>query len=134
MNQLLARSELSDLAEKVIAGERLSLEDGLRLYEAKDLLALGARVALMCRRAATTSANGTIVPRTIIQTISDQVGRWLEARLPRSDTSAPTRSPGKFHHGARSDQKSVAKRNPQAESEIGSRLRTPRSASRMYAA
>ena len=42
MNRLLARSELADLSEKVIAGERLSLEDGLRLYEAKDLLALGA--------------------------------------------------------------------------------------------
>ena len=42
MNRLLASSELADLSEKVIAGERLSFEDGLRLYEAKDLLALGA--------------------------------------------------------------------------------------------
>jgi hypothetical protein len=80
------------------------------------------------------SANGTIVPRTIIQRMSAQVGRWLEARFPRSDTSAPTRSPGTFHQGARRDQKSVANRKPQAEGEIGSRLLTPRSASRMYAA
>lgn len=42
MNRLLARSELADLAEKVRAHERLSAEDGLRLYATHDLLALGA--------------------------------------------------------------------------------------------
>jgi aminodeoxyfutalosine synthase len=33
---------LSDLAEKVDAGERLTLEDGVRLFESEDLHALGA--------------------------------------------------------------------------------------------
>jgi aminodeoxyfutalosine synthase len=42
MNRLLARSELADIAEKVLAGERLSHADGLRLYATPDLLALGA--------------------------------------------------------------------------------------------
>ncbi len=41
MLELLARSELTDIAEKVFASERLSIEDGLRLYRTHDLLALG---------------------------------------------------------------------------------------------
>lgn len=35
------QSELSDIAEKVYAGERLNREDGIRLYESKVLLAIG---------------------------------------------------------------------------------------------
>ena len=42
MNFLLQRSELSDLHEKVVAGERLSETDALRLFQTKDLNALGA--------------------------------------------------------------------------------------------
>lgn len=34
--------ELSDIAEKVEANERLSFEDGMRLFESQDLLAVGA--------------------------------------------------------------------------------------------
>lgn len=41
MDRLLARSELADIAAKVYAGERLSYDDGLRLYATNDLLALG---------------------------------------------------------------------------------------------
>ena len=37
----LARAGLADIAEKVDAGERLQLEDGVRLFEAPDLLAVG---------------------------------------------------------------------------------------------
>jgi hypothetical protein len=61
------------------------------------------------------------------------MGSWLEARLPRSDVESSTCAPGKSHHGASTDQKIVAKRK-HAESEIGSRRRTARSARRMYAA
>ncbi len=40
--RFIQRSGLGDLLEKVLAGERLSREDGLRLYEDADLLAVGA--------------------------------------------------------------------------------------------
>lgn len=42
MNQFVAQSELADIAEKVQTGERLSFEDGVRLYATTNLLALGA--------------------------------------------------------------------------------------------
>ncbi|MER3500578.1 MAG: hypothetical protein IMHGJWDQ_001049 [Candidatus Fervidibacter sp.] len=41
MQELLARSEIADIAEKVFAGKRLSREDAVRLYDTRDLLALG---------------------------------------------------------------------------------------------
>jgi aminodeoxyfutalosine synthase len=37
----LARAGLADIGERVAAGERLSLEDGIRLFESADLLAVG---------------------------------------------------------------------------------------------
>ena len=42
MNFLLQRSELSDLHEKVVGGQRLAEADALRLFQTKDLNALGA--------------------------------------------------------------------------------------------
>jgi aminodeoxyfutalosine synthase len=42
MNFFVQRSELRDLYEKVAAGERISEADALRLFESKDLNALGA--------------------------------------------------------------------------------------------
>src|SRR2546421_7797970 len=42
MNFFLQRSELSDLYKKVVAGERISDADGVRLFESKDLNAVGA--------------------------------------------------------------------------------------------
>jgi aminodeoxyfutalosine synthase len=42
MNFFLQRSELRDLYEKVVAGERISETDALRLFESKDLNAVGA--------------------------------------------------------------------------------------------
>src|SRR6266852_2613653 len=42
MNFFLQRSELRDLYEKVVAGERISEEEALRLFESKDLNAVGA--------------------------------------------------------------------------------------------
>jgi len=42
MNLALERSELRDVAEKVLAGERLTEGDGLRLLGTRDLHALGA--------------------------------------------------------------------------------------------
>ena len=42
MNLPVQRSELRDLYDKVVAGERISEADALRLFETKDLNALGA--------------------------------------------------------------------------------------------
>ena len=42
MNFFILRSELRDLYDKVVAGERISEADALRLFETKDLNALGA--------------------------------------------------------------------------------------------
>jgi len=41
MHQRLAKLGLSEIADKLDAGTRLSLEDGVRLFECPDLLALG---------------------------------------------------------------------------------------------
>ncbi|MDR3459964.1 MAG: aminofutalosine synthase MqnE [Verrucomicrobiae bacterium] len=42
MNFFVQRSELRDIYDKVVAGERISEADALRLFESKDLNALGA--------------------------------------------------------------------------------------------
>jgi len=42
VNFFIQRSELRDIYEKVVAGERISDADALRLFESKDLNALGA--------------------------------------------------------------------------------------------
>ena len=42
MNFFIQRSELRDLYDKVVAGERISDADALRLFESKDLNAVGA--------------------------------------------------------------------------------------------
>jgi len=39
--EILSRSEIADIAEKVFAGERLSIDDCVRLYQTRDILALG---------------------------------------------------------------------------------------------
>ena len=41
---------IADIAEKALAGERLSLDDGRRLYEHPDLLELGALADIVRRR------------------------------------------------------------------------------------
>src|SRR5215471_8516620 len=41
MHARLAAAKLSDIGEKLAAGERLTLGDGVRLFEAPDLLAVG---------------------------------------------------------------------------------------------
>ena len=61
--------------------------------------AIPARVAAMCRSDATTSPNGTIVPRTIIHASSAQTGRWTLPRCPSRETRRPTTEPGNDHHG-----------------------------------
>jgi aminodeoxyfutalosine synthase len=50
MNLALERSELRDLGERVLAGERLGEEDGLRLLETRDLHALGALAGAVRQR------------------------------------------------------------------------------------
>jgi len=44
------RSELADIYEKVVAGQRLSREDGLRLFESHDLLTIGFLANLVRER------------------------------------------------------------------------------------
>src|SRR5687767_1777945 len=50
MNFTLQRSELRDLHEKVVAGERISDADAIRLFETKDLNALGALADVIRQR------------------------------------------------------------------------------------
>jgi aminodeoxyfutalosine synthase len=50
MHFFVQRSELRDLYEKVAAGARISEAEALRLFESKDLNALGAMADLACRR------------------------------------------------------------------------------------
>ncbi|OAT85490.1 aminofutalosine synthase MqnE [Desulfotomaculum copahuensis] len=50
MDKLFAGSELADIAARVEAGERLSFEDGLRLYQSTDLLTVGHLADLVRRR------------------------------------------------------------------------------------
>src|SRR5881397_745818 len=50
VNFLLQRSDLRDLDDKVVAGERISDADALRLFESKDLNAVGAIADLMNQR------------------------------------------------------------------------------------
>ncbi|MGH7989422.1 MAG: aminofutalosine synthase MqnE, partial [Limisphaerales bacterium] len=42
MNFFIQHSELRDIYDKAVAGERISEADALRLFESKDLNALGA--------------------------------------------------------------------------------------------
>ncbi|RLA89925.1 MAG: hypothetical protein DRG34_03355, partial [Deltaproteobacteria bacterium] len=44
------KSELADIYEKVVAGDRLSREDGLRLFQSNDLLAIGFLANLVRER------------------------------------------------------------------------------------
>jgi aminodeoxyfutalosine synthase len=46
----VAKSELADIYEKVVAGDRLSREDGLRLFQSNDLLAIGFLANLVRER------------------------------------------------------------------------------------
>ncbi|MFT5029237.1 MAG: aminodeoxyfutalosine synthase [Candidatus Binatia bacterium] len=50
MNFALKNSELKDLYEKVVEGERVTEEDALRLLESKDINAVGAIAAFVRRR------------------------------------------------------------------------------------
>ncbi|HEX3720482.1 MAG TPA: aminofutalosine synthase MqnE [Verrucomicrobiae bacterium] len=50
MNYFLQQSELRDLYEKAAAGARISNEDAMRLFESKDLNAIGAIADVVCRR------------------------------------------------------------------------------------
>ena len=50
MNFFVQRSELCDLYDKVAAGERISEADALRLFESKDLNAVGAIADLACQK------------------------------------------------------------------------------------
>jgi aminodeoxyfutalosine synthase len=50
MNSFLQQGEWRGLYEKAAAGERFSEKEALRLFESKDLNALGAMASLVCRR------------------------------------------------------------------------------------
>jgi aminodeoxyfutalosine synthase len=50
LNHLLSQSELGDLHEKVVAGERIDDSEALRLFECKDINAVGALADIVNRR------------------------------------------------------------------------------------
>jgi len=50
LKRLRAPTDLADVAAKVVAGERLSFDDGMRLYEHQDLLAVGRMADLVRER------------------------------------------------------------------------------------
>jgi aminodeoxyfutalosine synthase len=50
LNYFLQQSGLGDLYDKVVAGRRITNEEALRLFESKDLNALGAIADVVCRR------------------------------------------------------------------------------------
>ncbi len=50
MNFCLDKSELRDLYDKAAAGQRISDEEALRLFESKDLNAVGAIADLVRQR------------------------------------------------------------------------------------
>ena len=58
MSFLIQHSELRDLHEKVAAGVRLSDDDALRLFESKDLNAVGALVDFARARKVAPSSHG----------------------------------------------------------------------------
>src|SRR6266481_454326 len=64
MNFFVQRSELRDLYDKVAAGERISEADALRLFESKDLNALGA-IADLARQKKVGNRASYIVNRYI---------------------------------------------------------------------
>jgi len=57
MNFFVQRSGLRDLYDKVAAGKRISEADALRLFESKDLNAVGAIADLACRKRAGNHAS-----------------------------------------------------------------------------
>jgi aminodeoxyfutalosine synthase len=50
LNHLLSQSELGDLHEKIVAGERIDEAGALRLFQCKDINAIGALADLVNRR------------------------------------------------------------------------------------
>jgi aminodeoxyfutalosine synthase len=64
MNFFVQRSELRGLYDKVAAGERISDADALRLFESKDLNAVGAIADLACRKK-TGNRAGYIINRYV---------------------------------------------------------------------
>lgn len=50
MDWFFEHSELRDIADRVVQGERLSFDDGVRLFESNDLLAVGRMADLVRRR------------------------------------------------------------------------------------
>src|SRR5882672_3170494 len=57
MNFFVQRSELRDLYDKVAAGQRISETDAMRLFESKDINAIGAIADLACQRKAGNRAS-----------------------------------------------------------------------------
>src|SRR5205807_7476165 len=89
---------------------------------------IAVRVAPMRGSAPTTSANGTIDPRSTIQPTRNQTGACKDRRWPRSDVRPSNARVGNDHHGSAIAQNAEENRNPHASSESGSRLRVARSA------
>jgi len=87
--KLIARAGLGDIDAKVRSGERLSFDDGMRLYETPHLAAVGL-MAHRCARRATAGAPTTTSTSTSTTPTSAST-RASSARLPpRKARSAAT--------------------------------------------
>lgn len=92
MNQLFACSELKDIIAKVEDGNRLSFEDGVRLFRTQDLLAVGYMADLARRRrngdrtyfSSNRHGNDTNICATMLyghgETIEERVDHLLRLR------------------------------------------------------
>ena len=87
-----------------------------------------AVVGCRCRSEAIDSQNGTIAPRTTIQTTSTHSGS--SSAPTDTGTGSPSTAGSKSHHGAASDQNTAAATKLQQVSVTGSRVPVPRSPSR----
>ena len=65
----LAEAGLADIHDKVLAGERLSAGDGLRLYDTPDLLAVGALAPLP--QAVNANVAAKVINRDLVVTLDD---------------------------------------------------------------
>ncbi|KYH32949.1 aminofutalosine synthase MqnE [Neomoorella mulderi] len=86
----LSRGELAAIAAKVYAGERLSREDGIRLFESQDLLGIGFLADLARRRACGDDVyfinNAHINHTNVCQNLCDLCAFGREAGSPEAYT------------------------------------------------
>jgi predicted RNA binding protein YcfA (HicA-like mRNA interferase family) len=72
MKSLLAKSDIADIIEGAEAGERLTFDDGVRLYESNDIPAIGWAANLVRRRGSHIAMQKRTEDSTITVPVPDQ--------------------------------------------------------------